>query len=380
MVFLRRSLLRPPEKRVLRGCSPARAPFFIPKEVVMKTNYFTDRSGVEQNALQSLRAFEAQNRIQKIAVFPDIHYCSERSIPVGVAFQTTDVFFPLVTGKDAGCGVAYGRIPAKDLRRPFDKQRHYRAFERAVHGMTDEGLGGGNHFLSLEASEQYFYVIVHTGSRNLGIHLYQESVALLQQHNPGEDWLPLEYATEAYRNAYERVLQYAAARRREFVEKTFAFLERNGCWAGGSFEWADSEHNLLEFTAGGVLHRKGSTRLPATGAVVIPLSMSRGSLIVRANPWHESLADALHSCAHGAGRRLSRTDTLKHWYSLKKAEKEAYRARFPELLDRSGDFDSSILQEFDFAYKDSAQLLATQPHLLCLDQTEPLATVKFTGV
>ncbi|RYY63698.1 MAG: hypothetical protein EOO12_11625 [Chitinophagaceae bacterium] len=346
----------------------------------MKTSYFTDRSGVEQNALQSLRRFEAQPSIQKIAVFPDIHYCSERSIPVGVAFRTTDVFFPLVTGKDTGCGVAYGRIPKKDLRRPFDKTRHYRAFERAVHGMTDEGLGGGNHFLSLEESDQNFYVIVHTGSRNLGIHLHQEAVALLQQHNPGQDWLPVEYATAEWRNAYDRVLQYAAERRREFVEKTIAFLDRNDYLAGGSFTWADSQHNLLEFTEAGIIHRKGSTQLPGAGEVVIPLSMSRGSLIVRANPWHAALEASLHSSAHGAGRRLSRTDTLKHWHSLKKSEKEAYRARFPELLNRRGEFDSSILQEFDFAYKDSAELLATQPQLARVDETRPVVTVKCSGM
>lgn len=92
------------------------------------------------------------------------------------------------------------------------------------------------------------------------------------------------------------------------------------------------------------------------------------------------MAEALWSCAHGAGRRYSRTDTLKHWHSLKKADKDDYRRRFSELLNRHGDFDSSILQEFDFAYKDSAMLLASQPYLLRCDETQPLMTVKFTGV
>ena len=64
---------------------------------------------------------------------------------------------------------------------------------------------------------------------------------------------------------------------------------------------------------------------------------------------------------------------------LKKAEKDAYRQRFPELLNRQGDFDSSILQEFDFAYKDSTALLATQPYLIRCDETQPIVTVKFTG-
>ncbi|RAK70461.1 hypothetical protein DLM85_06405 [Hymenobacter edaphi] len=335
---------------------------------------------MEQNALQSLLAFEEKPTIGRIAVFPDIHYCSERAIPVGVAFRTTEVFFPLVTGKDMGCGVAYLRIPRPDVLRPFDKARHYRAFEREAHGMTNEGLGGGNHFLSLEESADYLYLIVHTGSRNLGIYMYQENSRLLQQHNPGHDWLPIGLATPSYRQEYERVLAYAASRRREFLLKTYEFLQRNQYVAAGTPVLADSCHNLLEFRPDGVIHRKGSTQLAADGEVVIPLSMSRGSLIVKPNRWAAALEQALWSCAHGAGRRYSRTDTLKHWHSLKKADKEAYRQRFAELLNRQGDFDSSILQEFDFAYKDSAALLATQPYLICCDETRPIVTVKFTGV
>ena len=363
--------------RLLPGARPINS---LRKEDPVKTVYFTDSSGVEQNALQSLLAFEVKETIGRIAVFPDIHYCSERSIPVGVAFHTTDVFYPLVTGKDMGCGVAYLRIPRREVLRPFDKAKHYRAFEREVHGMTPEGLGGGNHFLALEASEEYLYIIVHTGSRNLGIYMYQQNGALLQQHNPGKDWLPIELATPDYRREYERVLAYAASRRREFVDKTYAFLQRNRYVAAGTPVFADSCHNLLEFRADGVTHRKGSTQLRADGEVVIPLSMSRGSLIVKPNRWDTAVEQALWSCAHGAGRQLSRTDTLKFWHSLKKTDKEAYRQRFPELLNRQGDFESSILQEFDFAYKDSAALLATQPYLIRCDETRPIVTVKFTGV
>jgi tRNA-splicing ligase RtcB/release factor H-coupled RctB family protein len=373
-------MLRPLIARTFCGCSPARG-FFLPrKEDSVKTVYFTDGSAVEQHALLSLLAFEEQAAIGRIAVFPDIHYCSERAIPVGVAFQTTDVFYPLVTGKDMGCGVAYLRIPRSQVLRPFDKARHYRALEREVHGMTDEGLGGGNHFLSLEASADYLYIFVHTGSRNLGIYLYQQNCRLLQQHNPGQEWLPLELATPGYLQEYARVLAYAASRRREFVYKTYEFLRRNRYVEAGKPVFADSCHNLLEFREGGVIHRKGSTQLVAGHEVVIPLSMSRGSLIVKPNPWDAALEEALWSCAHGAGRRYSRTDTLKHWHSLKKAEKDAYRQRFPELLNRQGDFESSILQEFDFAYKDATALLATQPHLVRCDETRPIVTVKFTGV
>ncbi|WP_180754380.1 RtcB family protein [Hymenobacter sp. DG01] len=363
--------------RLLPDVRPA---YLSRKEDLVKTVYFTDRSAVEQNALQSLLAFEKKENIGQIAVFPDIHYCSERAIPVGVAFQTTEVFYPLVTGKDMGCGVAYLRIPRSEVLRPFDKAKHYPVLEREVHRMTDEGLGGGNHFLSLEESAAYLYIIVHTGSRNLGVYMHQENSRLLQLHNPGQEWLPGEVATPAYRREYQRVLAYAASRRREFLEKTCDFLRRNQYVAAGTPVVADSCHNLLEFGPEGVIHRKGSTQLVAGHEVVIPLSMSRGSLIVKPNPWQEATETALWSCAHGAGRQYSRTDTLKFWHSLKKAEKDAYRQRFPELLNRRGDFDSSILQEFDFAYKDSAALLATQPHLIWCDETTPLVTVKSVGV
>ena len=246
--------------------------------------------------------------------------------------------------------------------------------------MTDEGLGGGNHFLSLEASADYLYVLVHTGSRNLGIYMYQQNCSLLQAHNPGQQWLPIDVATPDYLEEYARVLAYAASRRHEFVFKTYGFLVRNRYVAPGSPVFADSCHNLLEFTINGVIHRKGSTQLAGDAEVVIPLSMSRGSLIVKSNRWDPSVEQALWSCAHGAGRRYSRTDTLKFWHSLKKAEKDAYRQRFPELLNRQGDFDSSILQEFDFAYKDATALLASQPYLIRCDETQPIVTVKFTGV
>lgn len=335
---------------------------------------------MEQNALLSLLAFEEKEAIGRIAVFPDIHYCSERTIPVGVAFQTTEVFYPLVTGKDVGCGVAYLRIPRQQVLRAFDKARHYRALEREVHAMTNEGLGGGNHFLSLEASDEYLYILVHTGSRNLGIYLYQHHGNLLQQHNPGQEWLPIELATPDYLQEYSRVLAYAASRRQEFVSKTYEFLLRNRYVEASTPVFADSCHNLLEFTPRGVIHRKGSTQLLAGREVVIPLSMSRGSLIVKPNCWDAALEQALWSCAHGAGRRYSRTDTLKYWHSLKKTVKDTYRQRFPELLNRQGDFESSVLQEFDFAYKDATALLATQPHLMRCDETRPIVTVKSAGV
>jgi len=343
----------------------------------MKVNYFTDKNDIEDNALKCLEHFEQESNIEKITVFPDIHYCSEKAIPVGVSFKTTDVFYPLITGKDMGCGVAYLKIDKKDYLKRFDKDVHYRAFEKESYTMTDEGLGGGNHFLSIEESDKYLYIIVHTGSRNLGIYMYQQNYSMLQEHNPGNEWLPIEFADEKYRTEYQRILDYAVKRRYEFLEKSFNFLSRNGYIKNPNYIIHDSCHNLLSFNDNSIIHHKGSTEL-IKDPIVIPLSMSRGSLIVSPQPYN--LEDSLASCSHGAGRKLGRTDTLKFWHSMRRSEKESYKKRFSELLNRSGEFDSSIIQEFDFAYKDSKSILETQKHITKLDETTPIVTVKFTGV
>lgn len=341
-------------------------------------DYFVHAESIEENAVKALDNYQNQENIDSVAVFPDIHYCSEKSLPVGVAFKTTDVFYPLVTGKDMGCGVCYLKIDRKDYLKPFDKNQHYKAFQREHTLMTDEGLGGGNHFLSLEEDEKHLYIIVHTGSRNLGIYQFQKNLALTQAYD--SEFLPIELANEEYIKDYQKILDYARSRREEFVTKTFTFLVKNKyVREKANYEIADSHHNLLEFTENGVIHRKGSTQLVKDSPIVIPLSMTRGSLIVKANVWHQDLEKSLFSSSHGAGRQLSRTDTLKHWYSLKESVKNQFRKDFSELLEGK-DFPRGYIQEFDFAYKSSENILTSQPYLIKITETKPICTIKFTEI
>ena len=209
--------------------------------------------------------------------------------------------------------------------------------------------------------------------------MYQKNYELVQNHGEGFERLPIELATEEYIKEYEDVLLYAEKRRKQFLEKTYLFLVQNKYVQEGTYQIQDSIHNYLEFTGDSVIHRKGSTGL-YTEEVVIPLSMTRGSLIVKPNIWSNELETALNSCSHGAGRKLSRTDTLKFWYSMRKSEKDSYKKKFSELLEKNGEFPSSIIQEFDFAYKDSTDILNTQKYLINTDVTTPIVTVKFTGI
>jgi tRNA-splicing ligase RtcB/release factor H-coupled RctB family protein len=53
---------------------------------------------------------------------------------------------------------------------------------------------------------------------------------------------------------------------------------------------------------------------------------------------------------------------------------------FFELLDKSGNFPKGYIQEFDFAYKPSDSILKSQPYLIKVASTKPIATVKFTEI
>lgn len=51
-----------------------------------------------------------------------------------------------------------------------NEEEHHKAFDHYKNFFTDERLGRENHFLSLEEDDHSWYIICHTGTRNLGIH------------------------------------------------------------------------------------------------------------------------------------------------------------------------------------------------------------------
>lgn len=356
-----------------------------------KTTYFIS-SEIEANAMEQVVNAEEFDDIDSIAVYPDIHYCAEKAIPIGLAFSTKDAIFPLITGKDMGCGVSYLRIPKSDVLRPFDKGEHYASLSHHQNFFTDERLGGGNHFLSIEEDDGNWYVICHTGTRNRGIYMYQVNRGILTEVGNDAfvkvtDLLTLK---PTWFDDYDRVVEYGRERRRQFCYRTLQYLINSNYVSGNKmatnnvdfrefkgYEYSDSVHNHIKREGDSYIHRKGSTELNSD-TVVIPLSMTRGSLLVKKAYEDER---ALNSCSHGAGRKLSRMDTLKHWHtSLKEKERKAYMNRFSEMLGRNGKFPGGYLQEFDFAYKDSDAILTDQPFLKKVTATTPIVTFKFTEI
>ncbi|MFN8361730.1 MAG: RtcB family protein [Candidatus Kapaibacterium sp.] len=373
--------------------------------------YFCDSTTIEKNANEQIINYSKNKYIDKVCAFTDIHFCDEKAIPVGVAFSSQDYLYPLITGKDIGCGVMYLKISKADWLRPFDKVEHYRAFSLAHTKMTDDGLGGGNHFLSLEEDANNVYIICHTGTRNRGIALYQHCYGLVQdfslEYGSKVDFIHQSFVDEKFYTYYNETLEFGHDRRKNFCIKTLIFLQNSnyiqcdktkipkdylgidfsslddqGKINGTPYEIQDSIHNHIRFQADNTfIHRKGSTELIENKVVVIPLSMTRGSLLVKVNSYSELASEALYSCAHGAGRKLSRFDTMKYWKnSLKEKERKAFKEKFSEMLDRSGNFSSGYIQEFDFAYKDHSEIFRYQSYLKKITETKPIVTLKFTEI
>jgi tRNA-splicing ligase RtcB len=204
---------------------------------------------------------------------------------------------------------------------------------RPERGVTQVGsLGGGNHFMELQADQQdHLWLMVHTGSRGFGHGLTTNYFQLAKQDNPRLPSLDLGYFTpdskhwRSYRNAVAAGGNFAIVNRLVIFEQ----LAR----AFADVFHADLElvyeisHNLAQLEPhpeyGDVwVHRKGATRaFPAghpllegtrwaqTGhPVLIPGSNRDRSFVLRPAA---GAVRALYSVNHGAGRRMSRTAALR---------------------------------------------------------------------
>jgi tRNA-splicing ligase RtcB/release factor H-coupled RctB family protein len=263
--------------------------------------------------------------------------------------------------------------------------------------------------LSIEEDSEAVYIICHTGTRDRGIALYQHCLQLTRdfsrEYGQDVDFVHRDLLSPDFTQYYNATLTFGYERRKNFCIKTLLFLqkanyvrcdknaidkdylnfnfkkmEEEGSLNGTPYIMEDSIHNHVRFAGQHIMHRKGSTELAKGKTVVIPLSMSRGSLLVQAGSVAATGA-ALNSCAHGAGRRLSRFDAMKYWKTvLKEKQRREYKECFSELLNRSGQFPPGYIQEFDFAYKDDADIFSYQPHLKKVTQTMPVVTVKYTEI
>ena len=298
-----------------------------------------------------------------IRVMPDVHW--GKGCTIGTTMTVRDKVVPNLVGVDIGCGMytvdlGKGEI---DLVR-FDEAAHfvpsgrnlwdgrqerfdltslrcYRALKDTKRIARSLGtLGGGNHFIEIDRSaDGTHYLVIHTGSRNLGKQIaeYYQNIAIDLSHGKDElfrarDELIRRYKAEGRRGELQEALkelnrafqakaaeipadlaflfgsyladylhdieicQNFARRNREVIARVL--LERTGLTAGEAFHtihnYIDTEERIL---------RKGAIAAHAGERVLIPINMRDGSILAvgRGEP------DWNYSAPHGAGRLMSRT-------------------------------------------------------------------------
>jgi tRNA-splicing ligase RtcB len=338
-----------------------------------------------------------------IAAMPDVHLGIGAT--VGSVIPTLKAIIPAAVGVDIGCGMMATRlslsaseIDEKSLKKVFEQisrdvpvgfNQHEEAQDRAFpfekklrkikqkHPGIEKrigknsswtrqmgSLGGGNHFIEVCLDEAgRAWVMLHSGSRGIGNAIGTYFIELAKKDSQGIN-LPhrdLAYFREGaqyfddYVEAVGWAQDYARANREEMMELVLAALRRHL----PGFEVTDAavncHHNYVErerhYGEEVWLTRKGAIRARRGELGIIPGSMGTRSYIVRGKGAAESFA----SCAHGAGRKMSRTQAEKS-FSTRDLESQT-----AGVICRK---DKGVLDEIPGAYKDIDEVMANQSDLV----------------
>lgn len=332
-----------------------------------------DRRLFDPVALDQLERTAAMPGIARVVGLPDLH--AGRGIAVGAAFWSPTHLYPHLVGSDIGCGMALWQTDGALRKFRLD------AAERKLHGldgpwngdaaaMLDAAglsadlpdaslgtIGGGNHFVELQRIEEVVdadrfaaldlhkdrvWMMVHSGSRGLGQAILDAWAPRGAVAGLGAD----SADGRAYLAEHDRAMRWAIVNRRVIAARFLAALDLDGrCLL-------DICHNSVTPHAGGWLHRKGAA--PADrGLVAIP--GSRGDFSYLVEPLADRADAALHSLAHGAGRKWSRSDArarLSARFRVADLERTALGSRVI-CEDKQ-----LIFEEAPQAYKDIARVVA----------------------
>jgi tRNA-splicing ligase RtcB (3'-phosphate/5'-hydroxy nucleic acid ligase) len=207
--------------------------------------------------------------------------------------------------------------------------------------------------------------MLHSGSRGIGnaigtyfIELARRDAERAQLHLPDRDLAYFQEGAEHFDDYVEAVgwaQGYAAANRDAMMELVLAAMRRHLSPFEVSDEAVNCHHNYVErehhYGADVWLTRKGAIRARRGDLGIIPGSMGARSYIVRGKGSEESF----QSCAHGAGRRMSRTQAQKAFTTRDLTEQTA------GVLCRK---DSRVIDEIPGAYKSIDEVMANQTDLV----------------
>lgn len=354
---------------------------------------------VEDEAIEQIRRMcdYEFTKDSKIRIMPDVH--AGKGCTIGTTMTIVDKAVPNIVGVDIGCGMYTVNLGKTDIdfekldevahyipsgmniwdgrQERFDLQelRCYRSLKNTKWLERSLGtLGGGNHFIEIdEAKDGTKYLVIHTGSRNLGkqvAEIYQQLAIDLnkgkEEYFKKRDAIIKEYKEAGRRNEIEAALKAIAWERKEAsmpedlcflygeyfedylhdveICQNFArrnrekiaeiLLEKTGMAAGEAFH---TIHNYIDTDE--MILRKGAIAAHKGEKVLIPINMRDGSVLAIGkgnSEWN-------YSAPHGAGRLMSRTKAKEN---LSMAE---YRKAMEGVYTTS--VNEATLDEAPMAYK-----------------------------
>jgi tRNA-splicing ligase RtcB len=243
----------------------------------------------------------------------------------------------------------------------------YPHLEQTNHRVHLGTLGTGNHFVEVCVDEdQAVWFMLHSGSRGVGnaigshfIELAREDMRQWMINLPDRDlaYFPegtqhfddyveaVEWAQSFARLNREVMMQNVVSAVRGVIAKPFdSHVEAVNC----HHNYVSREHH---FGKDILVTRKGAVRARRGELGIIPGSMGARSFIVRGL----GNDDSFHSCSHGAGRKMSRTEARKR-FTL-----EEHRAATAGVECRK---DADVIDETPAAYKDIDAVMAAQHDLV----------------
>ena len=374
-------------------------------------------SDVEESAMRQIENLTTLPFLfHHLAIMPDVH--AGMGMPIGGVLACKDAVIPNAVGVDIGCGMCAVKtswkvedIPADVLRKqimrgirkriPLGMDHHKEAQDerylpqgydidkleivkrRSQSILHEVGtLGGGNHFIELQKDEEgSLWIMIHSGSRNLGKQVgdyYNKIAAHLNGiwHSSVSPDIRLPFLArgsrefEMYWKEMLFCIDFALCNRRLMMERIEEVLADS--LKGIEFEpMINIAHNYAAFEnhfgQNVIVHRKGATLAREGVTGIIPGSQGTASYIVEGlgNP------DSFCSCSHGAGRLMSRTMAIK---TLDMRQEVDYlEARGIVHAIRS----QEDMQEASGAYKDIEEVIANELDLVRVKtRLLPVAVIK----
>ncbi|MBP3457710.1 MAG: RtcB family protein [Lachnospiraceae bacterium] len=317
---------------------------------------------IEEEAIEQIRRMCDYEFTQgsKVRIMPDVH--AGKGCTIGTTMTVVDKAVPNIVGVDIGCGMYTVNLGKGDIDfEKLDEAAHYvpsgmnvwegrqERFDltvlRCYRSLRDTKrlerslgtLGGGNHFIEVDrAQDGTNYLIIHSGSRNLGKQVAEIYQKLAVDLNKGKetyfeerDAIIREYKAAGRRKEIQAALEAISWNRREatmpedlcFLYGTYfedyladveicqqfarrnrekiaeVLLERTGMTGTDAFH---TIHNYIDTDE--MILRKGAIAAHEGEKVLIPINMRDGSVLAigKGNPeWN-------YSAPHGAGRIMSR--------------------------------------------------------------------------